>query len=149
DGYQNLGLLETPAGDHSAAPELSLYVGEDHWKGPKRLRRYTIRIDGFVSLHASRTRGEFVTRPLIFRGKKLTLSFSTSAPGSIHVELQDSSGKSIPGFSLADCDELFGDTLDRAVTWKERADVSAVAGKPIRIRMVLSEVDLYSLQFRE
>ncbi len=69
DCYQNLGLLETPAADPTAPPELSLYVGEDHWKGPKRLRRYTLRIDGFASLHAGRG-GEFVTKPLLFRGQR-------------------------------------------------------------------------------
>ena len=149
DGYQNLGLLETPAADPTASPELSLYAGEDHWKGPKRLRRYTIRIDGFVSLHARQKRGEFITKPLTFRGKELTLNFATSAAGSIHVELQNSDGKPLPGFALTDCDELFGDTLERAVTWKEKADISAFDGKPIRLRMVLSDADLYSLRFRE
>jgi hypothetical protein len=147
DCYQSLGLLETPAEDPSAPPQLIFYVGEDHWKGPIRLRRYTMRIDGFVSLHARRKPGGIVTKPLIFQGNKLTLNFATSAAGSIGVELQERDGKPFPGFSLADCDELFGDTLDRTVTWKEKAELGALAGKPVRVRMVLSDADLYSLQF--
>ncbi|MDD3151191.1 MAG: hypothetical protein PHV68_10225, partial [Candidatus Gastranaerophilales bacterium] len=107
DGFQSLGLLETPAEDSTASPELSFYVGEGHWKPLSRLRRYIIRIDGFVSLHARQKPGEFITKTLIFSGKTLTLNFSTSAAGSILVELQDEKGKPFPGFSLSDCDELF------------------------------------------
>ncbi len=146
DGYQNLGLLETPAEDPTAPPELTLYVGENHWKGPKKLRRYTLRMDGFSSLSA-RSRGEFVTKPLIFSGKELSLNFATSAAGHVRVELQDSDGHPLPGFGLADSDELFGDALQRVVTWRDQSDVSALAGRPIRIRMALRDADIYSLKF--
>jgi hypothetical protein len=44
---------------------------------------------------------------------------------------------------------LFGDTLLRHVTWKEKADVSSLAGRPIRVRIVMSDADLYSLRFGE
>jgi hypothetical protein len=148
DCYQSLGLLETPADDPTAPPELSFYVGEDHWKGPKRLRRYTLRIDGFVSLHAG-ARGECVTRPLVFRGKELTVNFATSAAGHVRVELQDAAGRPFPGFALADSDELFGDALERPVTWKDKSDVSALAGRPVRIRFLLRDADLYALKFRQ
>jgi hypothetical protein len=107
-----------------------------------------VRIDGFVSLHAGR-RGECVTKPLIFQGKELTLNFATSAAGFVRVELQDAEGQPLPGFSLADSDELFGDTLERSVTWRDKSDVSALAGRPLRIRMVLCDADVYSLRFRE
>jgi hypothetical protein len=78
----------------------------------------------------------------------LTFNFSTSAGGSIRVELQDETGRPIPGFALADCDETFGDTLERIVTWKGKSDVSALAGKPVRIRMTLCDADVYSMRFR-
>ena len=32
-----------------------------------------------------------------------------------------SDGAPVPGFSIADCHEVFGDTVDRAVTWKPAA----------------------------
>lgn len=146
DGYQNLGLLETPADDPTAPPELTLYVGENHWKGPKKLRRYTLRMDGFSSLSA-RSRGELVTKPLIFRGNELSLNFATSAAGHLRVELQDSGGHAFPGFGLTDSDELFGDTLKRVVTWQNKSDVSALAGRPIRIRMALRDADIYAFKF--
>ena len=147
DCYPNLGLLETPAADPTAPPELSFYVGENHWKGPIRLRRHTLRIDGFASLQVRR-RGEFLTRPLVFRGTELTINFATSAAGYVRVEMQDARGQPLPGFTLSDSDELFGDALERVVTWKDRSDVRALAGRPIRIRMVMRDADLYSLWFR-
>ena len=149
DGYQNLGLLETPADDPTSSPQISIYVGEDHWKGPKRLRRYTMRIDGFVSLHVRRMAGEVVTKPVVFSGHELTLNFATSAAGYVRVELQGLDGVAIPNFTLADCDELFGDTLDRVVSWKEQSDLTSLAGRPLLMRFVMSEADIYSLQFRE
>jgi hypothetical protein len=149
DGYQSLGLLETAAEDPTAPPELSLYVIENNWKGPTRLRRHTLRIDGFVALHARRKPGEFVTKPLVFQGRKLTLNFATSAAGQLRVELQDASGRPLPGYTLADADALLGDTLERAVTWKGKADVAPQAGTPVRLRMVMTEADLFSLRFTD
>lgn len=149
DGYVGLGLIELPAEDPDAPPELSLYAPENHWKREERLRRHTIRIDGFASLHARRAPGEVVTKPIVVAGGELTLNFSTSAAGSVRVELQEADGTPIPGFALDDCDELFGDSLDRAATWKGRADVSRIAGRPIRLRLVLSDADVYSFQFRD
>ena len=96
DGYQNLGLLETAADDPTAPPELSIYVIEDNWKRATRLRRYTLRIDGFVALHARQKAGELVTKPIIFRGKKLSLNFATSAAGNLRVELEDLTGAPCP-----------------------------------------------------
>jgi hypothetical protein len=149
DGYQNLGLLETSAEDPTAPPELSLYVTEDNWKRATRLRRYTLRVDGFVALHARRKGGELLTKPLAFHGKSLRLNFATSAAGHLRVEIQEHSGRPLPGFTLSDCDEIFGDSLDRAVTWKGIPDVSRLAGKPVRLRVVMSDADLFSIQFAD
>ncbi len=149
DGYQCLGMIETPAEDPTAPPELSVYCGENSWKTPVRLRRYTLRVDGFVSVNAPLAGGEMATKPLTFTGKELVLNMATSAAGSIRVEVQGADGKAVEGFSLADCDEVFGDSLERVVTWKGRSDLSALAGRPIRLRFALSDADLYALRFRE
>jgi hypothetical protein len=53
-------------------------------------------------------------------------------------------GRPLPGYSLKECDEL----LDRTVTWSGRSEVKAPAGQIARIYMVLSDADLYSLQFQ-
>lgn len=149
DCYQGLGLIETQPEDPTAPREFSLYCPENTWKTNVRMRRYTMRIDGFVSINAPLKGGEVLTKPLLFSGSRLLLNFATSAAGSVRVELQDAEGAPLDGFSLADCDEVFGDSLERAVTWQGSADVGGLAGRPVRVRIVLSDADVYSLRFAE
>ena len=110
-------------------------------------RRYTLRTDGFVSVHAGSTRGELLSRPLTFAGGQLTINYSTSAGGGIRLEMQDEQGRPLPGLSLADCDEIYGDELLHVVTWRGNGDVTARAGRPVRLRVQLTEADLFSLRF--
>jgi hypothetical protein len=42
---------------------------------------------------------------------------------------------------------VFGDSLERQVTWKTGGDLGSLAGKPVRLRFVLRDADLYALQF--
>ena len=143
------GLIETEADSPGAPPELSLYVTEGYWTGRSmNLRRYTTRIDGFVSLHAPLSGGSCHTKPLIFSGRRLHLNFATSAAGSLRVEIQDLEGRPVPGFSLDESDEIFGDSIDRIAHWAGGNDLSALAGRPVRIRFALKDADLYSIQFR-
>ncbi len=147
DGYQSLGLIETPAADPTADPELSCYVDEGHWKDGETLRRYVLRLDGFVSLHASRALGEMLTRLVRFSGHHLELNFATSAAGSLRVGLVDERGQPIPGFGREDCDELFGDSVHRIVTWHGRSDLGGLIGRPVALSVTLTEADLYALRF--
>ena len=150
-GQQFIGwhLVETMSQLSGAPNELSLYAIEGHWTGQKgtSLRRYTLRLDGFVSVQAPLIGGEIVTKPLRFAGNKLEMNFSTSAAGSVRVEIQDTAGKAIEEFRLADCPEIFGDNLARVVHWKGGTDVSRLADTPVRLRFVLNDADLYSFQF--
>ena len=149
DGYQAYGLVETANKLPGAPPELSVYLPENYWLRAAKMRRYTLRMDGFVAARAPLSGGEIVTKPITFTGKKLSLNFSTSAAGSVRVELLDGSGKPLPGYALSDCDEIFGDTLDRTVTWAEKSDVSALAGKTVKVKFHLRDADLYAFQFGE
>lgn len=119
--------------------EMSIYVND---------RRYTLRTDGFVSVAAT-GRGEVLTKPLTFGGAELVLNFATSAAGLVRVEVRGRSGKPLPGFGLRDCDAMVGDHTGRAVTWRGSTDLSALAGRPVRLRFVLDDADLYSMQFSE
>jgi hypothetical protein len=124
--------------------ELSMYVSEHYTWPDNRLRRITVRRHGFGSVHAGRAGGEFTTLPLKFDGRQLVLNFATSAVGSVAVEIQDENGKPIPGHALAEMRPLYGDELDATVAWKSSHDISALAGKPIRIRVVLKDADLFA-----
>jgi len=141
------------------APALGVVPGNDremflyrlsHYAQPScHAARYRLRLDGFISVQAPYEGGELLTHPLRFSGNRLELNFVSSAAGGVQVELQDAAGKPIEGFSLADCPEMLGDEIARAVTWKQGPDVSRLAGQPVRLRFVLRDADLYALQFRD
>jgi hypothetical protein len=142
-------MVETKSADEGAPDELSFYATENYWMGKSDvLRRYTLRIDGFVSVNSPMSGGEMITRPLIFTGSKLLINFSTSAAGSIRVEIQDKNGKAFPGFSFEDCPDIFGDTIGREVNWKKGSTVSALKGKAVRVRFLLKDADLFSFRFQ-
>lgn len=143
-------FVETKSTVPDAPNELSFYVTEFYWTGAKgsALRRYTLRLDGFVSLHAPLDGGQLTTKPVTFAGSRLSLNYSTSAAGSVRVEIQDAAGKALPGYALADCEPLFGDTVDRQVRWQGSSDVSALAGRAVRLVFEVSDGDLYAFQFQ-
>jgi len=142
-------LVETNSVFKGAAPELTLYSQEFYYVDAVQFRRHTLRLDGFASIRAPISGGELLTRPLIFKGESLSLNFATSAFGSLRVEVQNAEGQPLPGFALADSIELYGDTVARTAMWKNDPDLSMHAGKPVRLRFVLRDADLYSLLFEE
>jgi hypothetical protein len=141
-GLTALGVVPTGPG------EMSIYKQAHYAQPTAHLARYTLRLDGFVSVNAPFAGGEMTTRPLRFRGRELTLNLSTSAAGSVRIEILDGGGEAIPGFTRADAVELIGDDLERVVAWKQGSDLASLAGRPIRLRFVMKDADLYSLQFR-
>jgi len=74
------------------------------------------------------------------------LNYATSAAGSIAVEIQDENGKPLPGYAVADMKPLFGDELDAAISWKSKNDVSELARKPVRLRFVMQDADIFSFR---
>lgn len=149
--YVGWSMVQTKSSLKGAPDEISLYATENYWTGAKAscLRRYTIRLDGFVSVNASMKGGELVTKRLIFKGDSLSLNFSTSAAGSIKIEIQDINGRPVPGFTHDESNVIFGDDVDRTVSWKNKdaSDLALLAGKPVKIRFVLKDADLYSFRF--
>lgn len=137
------GLVPTGEG------EMSLYFIEHYRTKSVAIRRGVLREDGLVSVHAKFKIGELITRPLVFAGNQLVINYSTSAAGSIRVEIRDPSGKPFKGYEAEACDEIYGDELTRMVRWKGNSDLQELAGKPIILRIISSDADLFSLQFQQ
>ncbi len=143
------GVVET------GADEISLYVVRHYMFPSVHLQRMALRTDGLVSVHAGYAGGELITKPLIFQGDNLVLNFATSAAGSIRVEIRNIQGNPLPGFALEESPLIWGDEIEHTVVW-ERTHAKAtsdkplarIAGKPIRLRFVMKDADLYSLRFR-
>ena len=110
--------------------------------------RHVLRTDGFISVNAGFEGGELITRPLVFSGKELFINYSTSASGSMQVEVQRPDRRPARGYGLDDCPPIVGDEIERRVEWKSGTDVSQLAGKKVRLRFVMKECDLFSIQFR-
>jgi hypothetical protein len=140
--YPALHLVQT------STTKMSFYVNRNYGQPTAYLRRYELRLDGLASAHAGYSAGEFVTKPLVFDGSRLELNYSTSAAGSVRVELQDGSGTPLPGFALSDSTDVIGDQIERDCAWKNSVDVSSLKGKPVRVRFVLKDADLYAFRFR-
>ena len=104
------------------------------------------RLDGFVSLDADDSIGSLVTKPMIFSGNQLEIN-ADAAGGSISIEIQDENGKTVDGYSLADCDPLNHDAVHHIVTWKGRADVTLLSGRDLRLRIEGKNAKLYAFQF--
>jgi len=78
-GLTALGVVPT------GPSEMSIYKQAHYAQPTAHLIRYTLRLDGFVSVNAPFAGGEMTTHPLVFRGRELTLNFATSAAGSVRV----------------------------------------------------------------
>jgi hypothetical protein len=142
------GLVETESDLPGDGRELSLYTNERYYKGNGvKTRRYTYRIDGFVSVHAPFSGGTMRTRPFTFTGSELLLNVATSAAGSVHVEILDEEGHPIEGFRASDCEDIYGDEIERAVKWKDGGDLSPLQGRAIRLLFALKDADIYAFRF--
>ena len=127
--------------------EMSVYLECNYAQSTVHLRRYSLRLDGFASVRAGYDTGEMISKPLAFQGERLFLNFATSAAGSVRVEVQDADGTPVPGFGLDDAVEQIGNEIEREVSWQTGNDVSALAGKPIRLRFVMKDANLYAMRF--
>ena len=124
-----------------------IYRQSDPAQPTGHVTRYSLRVDGFASVSAPFSGGELITKPLVFTGKRLELNYETSAAGSLRIEIQNADGQPIPGLTLADATELFGDEIGRTYAWKSGTDVSTLVGKAIRLRFIMKDADLYSFRF--
>ncbi|MFP4250246.1 MAG: hypothetical protein ACLFU7_11345 [Armatimonadota bacterium] len=143
NNYPAWGIIQT------APDELSVYWTEHYRHPTMRLRRGTIRTDGFVSVHAGGEQGEILTRPLVFTGERLVVNYATDAVGWLRFELCEVDGTPIDGFSMVDSEMLFGNEIAHEVAWRSEGDLSALAGQPVRLRVRLENADLYSLRFAD
>jgi hypothetical protein len=146
------GIVETASEFPGAPREFSLYSTENYYsKTPVRLRRMTVRQDGFVSVRAEPDGGTVTTKPLTFTAKDdgvvLLLNASTSAAGSIRCEICDGSGVPFTDFALTECKPLYGDGIELPVVWQKGAVLKALAGKPVILHFELKDADLYAYRF--
>lgn len=101
-----------------------------------------LRRDGFASMNADDD-GSLTTRPLSFKGKRLFVNLD-APDGELRAELLDLDGSPIAPFTRANCEPLKLDATLAEVRWQGAADLSAHAGKTVRLRFHLKQGSLYS-----
>jgi hypothetical protein len=143
--YMAWGLVQLPG----QKEEWSVYATEAYYTGKgSRLRRFSYRRDGLVALTANHEGGEALTRPLRFSGNKLVVNCRTSGNGAVRMEVTDLEGRPLDGLSLVTSQALSGNRIDAVAHWSKGSDLSSLAGRTIRLRLVLQDAELYSIQFQ-
>ena len=146
------GLVETASDMEGTPNEISLYSTEAYYSDkPNRLRRMTVRLDGFASVQAPFKGGSFTTKYMTFAAAddctNLLLNASTSGAGGISCEIIGEDGNPVTGFSMDDAVTVYADDIEIPMEWKNGNDLSALAGKPIALRFNMSDADIYSFLF--
>ena len=145
--FASFGLTEIP-GERVALP----YTG---YRFPHKFPRYVRvgeiglavwRKERLVALTAPEE-GEFYTRPMVLRGSTLHVNFQARRAGGIQVEVLQR-GKTIKGRGWQDCDVLWGDSLQAAVTWKGQSDLGVPAGQAVQFRFRLRAAKLFSFDVK-
>jgi len=124
------------------------------------ISRVVSRKDGFVSVRGGYAGGSFTTPVLLFDGNELVLNIDTSATGFARVGIirpdtgaiagYDERGTEKSGFGVQYCDLIHtANNTNYVVKWSGDSDVSALAGKPVRLQFELYNCDLYAFQFRK
>ena len=142
DCFMSYGMLETEADFPGEPKEISMYCGEGYKLIPTEFRRYTIRMDGFLSWHADYEGGTVLTKPVAFTGDSLKINFATSAVGYLKIAVCDLDGNELEGYHSG---ELFGNSIARPVDFDK--PLQDLNGKEVRLKFTFSSCDLYSFVF--
>jgi hypothetical protein len=107
----------------------------------------TLGRDRYVGWQGGAVAGTLLTKALKFSGRELHLNLEAKG-GEARAALLGADGKALAGFSLEDCEAISADGFDQAVKWRGGSDVSALAGREIRVQFSLRQSTLYTWQFR-
>ncbi|MCR4718679.1 MAG: hypothetical protein K5768_03510 [Firmicutes bacterium] len=140
DCYPAYGLID------SGRETYYMYTKDRHRSEgyPKPINRYEIRKDGFACYMADEDEKLLITKPFIFEGSELHINFLTSAYGYIYVDVLDENGNELSNKSSF---EIYGDTIDRKVSFDDGTDFSEYSGIPIRLRFKMRDSKIFSLKF--
>lgn len=140
--YMANGLVVLPGNDR----EYAVYGTEAYYTGPDcRLRRFTYRLDGFVSLHAGSEEGTLITKPLTYEGDSLLLNFA-APEGTVWVSMYPADDADCSGKPLARSEVLSGDEIDQTVPFAG-GKVADFSGRPVRLCFSVKNADVYSFKF--
>lgn len=144
-------IVETASSEPDRPPELSIYATEGYSAGPgSRLRRYTFRLDGFVSAKAKFDGGFMTTAPLVAEASQhpltLSLNVSTAAAGFVKVAILKADGRELEGFGLADSNPIRGDKVNWLPTWGSDNRPHELSQNPFHLHFQMADADLFAIE---
>ncbi|MDF2659572.1 MAG: hypothetical protein K0Q94_2363 [Paenibacillus sp.] len=108
----------------------------------------TLRPDGFTYLRASRDWCELMTRTFaVERGELYINAAAANGYVRVRVEVCDTYGQAIEGFSFDDCVPFNGDNIAAKVEWIGNPDLNKIERQVIRIKIRALQAELYSFFF--
>ena len=121
-------------------------VSSSGWEGMytgARIGMMILRRDGFASMETGVDGGVLTTRPVCFSGRRMFVNIDCPG-GELRVEILDTAGMPISGFSKDDCLPVSVDKTLMAIAWKSGSDLTTLVNKPVRFRFYLNNGKLYS-----
>ncbi|MBI3942553.1 MAG: hypothetical protein HY326_06020, partial [Chloroflexi bacterium] len=116
----------------------------------------TLPMDGLIAIDGAKGRfSELVTRSFSFTGNSLFVNVASAlqnawgaGPCEVRVEILEPDHEFISGFTFQDADPITATNTAHVATWQGRSDLSALAGRTIKLRFYIKDARLYSFQFR-
>lgn len=131
-----------PVGDDVYLYYAGYRWGHKHHRSVDRqLGLVKIKQDRFVARQAGDQVGTITTPTITLDAEVLTLNVDAQR-GEVRVQITDADGKSIPGFSLADCQPIKANSLAAPVIWKE--ELASLHGRPVRLEFSLQNSRLFA-----
>ena len=143
DGTAVPAVIEVPSNVPGADNEYMIIVRENFRtaKGFNQLVKYTIRLDGFVSLHAGGDEVKAVTKEFTYCGENLYANLATSARGFAYFTLK------CDGQEYTSC-EMFGNSADKRIRFEDDEIIKRLSGKAVTLEIKMFDCDVYSINFR-
>ena len=104
--------------------------------------------DRFVSLETGVPQPcRVVTKPFVVDQPRVFLNAATWGSGSIEVEVLTPDWNVIPGFTAKDSNVIKGNALNHPVRWKGNSDLGALTGKPVRLKLNMTDARIHAMYF--
>ncbi|MEO7650960.1 MAG: hypothetical protein ABIZ80_10875, partial [Bryobacteraceae bacterium] len=160
-GAWDSGLFYTQARAIRVGDEIWVYYGGSNYTHGFPTRRHALgmkgraitaaiglakwKLDRFVSADAPAEGGQLTTIPLLHDGERLELNANVKTGGEIRVEILDPGGKRLGKPS----DPVKRDSLRSTAVWGgEPHAVAKFRAKPVSLRFLMKNAELYSFAFR-
>ena len=117
--------------------EFSMFINENYRWDSSYIRRITVPKYRFASIYANRFGGTFTTNLLSLKEEAFTSIIPPALPAPLRCGIIDESGWPMSFYTPEDCDVIYGDELEKEVSWRGQSDLSHLYGKTIRFKLSL------------